>query len=79
MQKRPTTVQSNLSTRPNRSERVSKVRNLRTGEVFLTSNLFEKDIGGETFVGVFKTQEQLARRDPNWMRKDLLVKHRDPA
>ncbi|MCX7593144.1 MAG: hypothetical protein N2235_05190 [Fischerella sp.] len=76
MQKRHNTILGRRLDQPTRNERISQVRNLRTGEIFLTSNLFEKEINGEKFIGVFKSQEQLNRRDPNWMKKDLLVKHK---
>lgn len=76
MQKRHNSVPVNHSNQPNRGERIGMVRNLRTGEIFLTSSLFKKEIAGEQFIGVFKTQEQLNRREPNWMRRDLLVKHK---
>jgi len=53
-------------------EKIYKVKNLRSGEVFTTSNVYEKEIDGETFVGVWKESDPQKRI--NWMRKNSVVK-----
>jgi hypothetical protein len=53
-------------------ERIYKVKNLRTGEVFTTSNIYEKDIDGEPFIGVWRESDP--HRRVNWIRKDSTVK-----
>ena len=53
-------------------ERIYKVKNLRTGEVFTTSTIYEKDIDGEPFIGVWRETDP--HRRVNWIRKDSTVK-----
>lgn len=53
-------------------EKIYKVKNLRSGEVFTTSNVYEKEIDGETFIGVWKESDPQKRI--NWMRKNSVVK-----
>jgi hypothetical protein len=53
-------------------ERIYKVKNLRTGEVFTTSTVYEKDIDGEPFIGVWRDLDP--HRRINWIRKDSTVK-----
>lgn len=53
-------------------EKIFKVKNLRTGEVFTTSNIYEKEIDGEIFIGVWKESDPQKRI--NWMRKNSVVK-----
>ena len=53
-------------------EKIFKVKNLRTGEVFTTSNIYEKEIDGEIFIGVWKESDPQNRI--NWMRKNSVVK-----
>lgn len=53
-------------------EKIFKVKNLRTGEVFTTSNIYEKEIDGEIFIGVWKDSDSQKRI--NWMRKNSVVK-----
>ena len=53
-------------------ERIYKVKNLRTGEVFTTSNAYEKDIDGEPFIGVWRETDP--HRRVNWIRKQSMVK-----
>ena len=53
-------------------EKIYQVKNIRSGEVFLTSTVYEKNIDGVEFIGVWRESE------PNprilWMRKDSLMK-----
>jgi len=53
-------------------EKIFKVKNLRTGDVFTTSNVYEKDIDGEPFIGVWKESDP--HRRINWIRKDSTIK-----
>jgi len=53
-------------------EKIFKVKNLRTGEVFTTSNIYEKAIDGEIFIGVWKESDPQKRI--NWMRKNSVIK-----
>ena len=53
-------------------ERIYKVKNLRTGEVFTTSNVYEKEIDGEIFIGVWRESDSQKRI--NWMRKNSVIK-----
>ena len=53
-------------------ERIYRVKNLRTGEVFTTSTAYEKAIDGEPFIGVWRDTDP--HRRLNWIRKDSTVK-----
>ena len=53
-------------------ERIYRVKNLRTGEVFTTSTAYEKDIDGEPFIGVWRESEP--HRRGTWIRKKSMVK-----
>ena len=53
-------------------ERIYKVKNIRTGEEFITSTVYEKDIDGEQFIGVWRESDP--HRRVNWIRKDSTVK-----
>ena len=53
-------------------EKMYRVKNLRTGEVFTTSNIYEKDIDGELFIGVWRESDP--HRRVNWIRKNSMVK-----
>jgi hypothetical protein len=53
-------------------ERIYRVKNLRTGEVFTTSTAYEKAIDGEPFIGVWRESDP--HRRVNWIRKDSTVK-----
>jgi len=53
-------------------EKIYRVKNLRTNEVFTTSNVYEKSIDGELFIGVWKESDP--HRRINWIRKDSTVK-----
>ncbi len=53
-------------------EKIFKVKNLRTNEVFTTSNIYEKTIDGELFIGVWRDADP--HRRINWIRKDSTVK-----
>jgi|688.fasta_scaffold1519470_1 hypothetical protein len=55
-----------------KQEKIYKVKNLRTGEVFTTSNIYEKEIDGEIFIGVWKESD--SKKRVNWMRKNSVVK-----
>lgn len=55
-----------------RLERIYRVKNLRTNEVFTTSNAYEKNIDGEPFIGVWREEDP--HRRVNWIRKDSTVK-----
>jgi hypothetical protein len=58
-------------------EKISKVKNNVTGDIFYTSNLYEKTINGEPFVGVFTKCDDTRNRKVNWMRRDHLIKLRE--
>lgn len=49
-------------------EKIFKVKNLRTGEIFTTSTVYEKDIDGEQFIGVWRESDP--HRRINWIRRD---------
>lgn len=51
---------------------IFKVKNIRSGEVFVTSNSYEKNIDGESFIGVWRESDP--HRRINWIRKDSTVK-----
>lgn len=53
-------------------ERIFKVKNLRTGETFTTSTVYERDIDGESFIGVWRESDP--HRRINWIRRDSTVK-----
>jgi len=53
-------------------EKIYRVKNLRTNEVFTTSTVYEKSIDGEPFIGVWREQDP--HRRINWIRKDSTVK-----
>lgn len=53
-------------------ERIYKVKNIRTGEEFITSTVYEKDIDGEQFIGVWRESDP--HRRVNWIRKNSTVK-----
>ena len=53
-------------------EKVFKVKNLRTNEVFTTSTVYEKTIDGEPFIGVWREEDP--HRRINWIRRDSTVK-----
>lgn len=55
-----------------KNERIAKVENIRTGEIYLTSSLYEKSIDGVNFIGVWKENDKSRRI--NWMRQDSLRK-----
>lgn len=55
-----------------RTEKIYKVKNLRTGEVFTTSTVYEREIEGESFIGVWRESDP--HRRINWMRKNSLAK-----
>lgn len=51
-------------------EKIYKVKNLKTGELYTTSNVHEKEIDGVVFIGVW--QEEKPQAGMKWMRKDQL-------
>lgn len=53
-------------------EKIFKVKNLRTGDIFTTSTVYEKNIDGEHFIGVWKDSDP--HRRINWIRKDSTIK-----
>lgn len=53
-------------------EKIYRIKNLRTNEIFTTSTVYEKTIDGEPFIGVWKEQDP--HRRINWIRKDSTVK-----
>lgn len=55
-----------------RTERIYQVKNLRTGELYTTSTVYEKDIDGESFIGVWRDSDP--HRRVNWLRKDSVIK-----
>jgi|TARA_R110000868_G_scaffold87780_2_gene245149 hypothetical protein len=57
-------------------EVISRVKNIVTGDEYFTSNLYEKNIDGIPFVGVFVKPDSERDRRISWMKKDQLVKMR---
>ena len=57
-----------------RGEVITKVKNAISGEVYYTSNLYEKWIDGEKYAGVFTKTDDKHTRKVNWVKKDQLVK-----
>ena len=55
-----------------KQEKIYRVKNLRTSEVFTTSTVYEKLIDGEPFIGVWREEDP--HRRINWIRKDSTVK-----
>jgi hypothetical protein len=55
-----------------KTEKIYNVKNLISGEVFTTSTVYEKNIDGIQFIGVWKDSDP--HRRINWMRKDSLTK-----
>jgi hypothetical protein len=55
-------------------EKIYQVKNLKTGEVYTTSTVYEKEIDGIKFAGVWRETDPQPRI--NWMRKDQLEKVR---
>jgi hypothetical protein len=53
-------------------EKIFKVKNLRTNEIFTTSTVYEKSIDGEPFIGVWRDSD--SHRRINWIRRDSTVK-----
>lgn len=53
-------------------EKIYKVKNIRTGEIFTTSTIYEKLIDGDTFIGVWREADP--HRRVNWIRKDSTEK-----
>ena len=53
-------------------EKIYRVKNLRTNEVFTTSTVYEKNIDGEPFIGVWKDSDP--HRRVNWIRKSSVSK-----
>jgi hypothetical protein len=53
-------------------DKIYKVKNLRTNEVFTTSTIYEKNIDGEPFIGVWRESD--SHRRINWIRKDSTEK-----
>lgn len=52
-------------------EKIYQVKNIRSSEVFLTSTVYEKNIEGVEFIGVWKESQSNPRI--LWMRRDSLV------
>jgi len=55
-----------------RGETISKVKNAVTGDTYYTSNLYEKFINGEKYIGVFTKADGQFNRKVNWIKKDHL-------
>jgi hypothetical protein len=53
-------------------EKIYQVKNLRTGEVFTTSTVYERDIDGESFIGVWRESDP--HRRINWIRRNSTEK-----
>ena len=53
-------------------EKIYRIKNIRTSEIFTTSTVYEKIIDGELFIGVWKESDP--HRRINWIRKDSTVK-----
>jgi len=57
-----------------RGESLTKVRNHISGDEYYTSNLYEKWINGEKYVGVFTKTDINHTRKVNWVKRDQLIK-----
>jgi hypothetical protein len=55
-------------------EVISRVKNIVTGDEYFTSNLYEKNIDGLVFVGVFVKPDSDKDRKISWIKKDQLTK-----
>jgi hypothetical protein len=55
-----------------RPEKIYQVKNIRTNEIFTTSTVYEKNIEGESFIGVWRNTDP--HRRINWIRKDSTTK-----
>lgn len=53
-------------------EKIYRVKNLRTSEIFTTSTVYEKSIDGEQFIGIWRESDP--HRRINWIRKDSVTK-----
>ncbi len=53
-------------------EKIYRVKNLRSNEIFTTSTVYEKTIDGELFIGVWRDSDP--HRRINWIRRDSTVK-----
>lgn len=60
-----------------KGETLHKVKNTITGDIFYSSNLYEKFINGEKYVGVFTKADDNRNRKVNWIKKDNLVRVKD--
>lgn len=55
-----------------KNEKIFNVKNLRTGEIFVTSTAYERDIDGVRFIGVWRESDPHQRI--NWIRKDSVTR-----
>jgi len=55
-------------------EKLSLVKNDITGDMYYVSSLYEREIEGQLYLGIFKNENELQRRQVHWMRKDHLKK-----
>jgi hypothetical protein len=55
-----------------KTEKIFTVKNIRTGETFVTSSAYEREIDGVRFIGVWR-EHDLSKR-LNWIRKDSVAK-----
>lgn len=56
----------------NQKLKLTKVKNKLNGDIFFASNLHDRIIDGETFVGVTKDQNDV--NNIRWIKRDNLVK-----
>ena len=57
-----------------KTEKIFTVKNIRTGETFVTSSAYEREIDGVRFIGVWRNND--THRRLNWIRKDSVTKVR---
>lgn len=55
-----------------KTEKIFNVKNIRTGETFVTSSAYEREIDGVRFIGVWRKTDTHQRI--NWIRKDSVTK-----
>lgn len=68
------TTIDNMEIELQKGEKISKVKNRVTGDIYYSSNLYEKFINGDSYIAVFSKPDGDFRRKMNWMKKDHLHK-----
>jgi len=55
-----------------KAEKIFQIKNIRTGDIFVTSSSYQREIDGDTFIGAWKETDPHKRL--YWIRKDSTVK-----